>query len=166
MLYSPFSKTRYNGGAFRQLLYATSARRGDLLELPVVELFEDHGIPYVRTGAHNQAEIEERFGLTVRPAPDFVVFDERDSLRAILECKQANDGGTARDKAGRFATLRQEGMPLGGIPLFAVLDGLGWRRTRDALGPVVRDTDGRVFTLATMGEMAQAQPLPQLISRA
>jgi hypothetical protein len=31
----------------------------------------------------------------------------------------------------------------------AVLDGLGWRRTNDALGPVVRAPDGRVVTLGT-----------------
>jgi hypothetical protein len=34
--------------------------------------------------------------------------------------------------------------------LFAVLGGIGWRRTADALGPVIRDTDGRTFTLATL----------------
>jgi hypothetical protein len=157
---------RFYGGAFRQLLDATSSVRGNLLELPVVELFDEHGVPFLRTGAHNQAEIEERFGLTVRPAPDFVVFDENDTLRAMLECKQVNDGGTARDKAGRFRSLRQEGMRLGGVPLFAVLDGLGWRRTNDALGPVVRDTDGRVFTLGTVGDMLLTQPFPQLVSRA
>lgn len=33
------------------------------------------------------------------------------------------------------------------MPLFAVLSGLGRTRTADALGPVVRDTDGRAFTI-------------------
>lgn len=154
---------RFYGGAFGQLLNATSSVRGDLLELPVMELFNDHGIRYLRTGSSDQAEIETRFGLTVRPAPDFVVYDKNDSLRAILECKQTNDGGTARDKAGRFLNLREEGARLGGIPVFAVLDGLGWRRTGDALGPVVRYTDGRVFTLATVGDMIETQPFPQLV---
>jgi hypothetical protein len=137
--------------------------RGDLLELPVVELFDDYGIQYLRTGTSNQADIEARFGLTVRPAPDFVVFDENDALRAILECKQTNDGGTARDKAGRFFNLREEGARLGGVPVFAVIDGLGWQRTGDALGPVVRHTDGRVFTLASVGDMIKTQPFPQLV---
>jgi hypothetical protein len=90
---------RFYGGAFGQLLNATSSMRGNLLELPVMELFNEHGILYLRTGTSNQAEIETRFSLTVRPAPDFVVFDENGALRAILECKQTNDGGTARDKA-------------------------------------------------------------------
>lgn len=51
---------------------------------------------------------------------------------------------------------------MGGIPVFAVLGGVGWRRTGDALGPVVRDTDGRVFTLETLNEMLGVEPLPSL----
>lgn len=154
---------RSYGGAFRQLLDATSTQRGNLLEDPVEEMFTRAGIPYIRTGSHNQREIEDRFGLTVRPAPDFVVFDSRtDDLRAMLEVKGANDGGTARDKAARFRGLRTEANRLGGVPLFALLAGVGWRRTKDALGPVVRDTDGRVFTIATLPEMLETEPLPGL----
>jgi hypothetical protein len=93
-----------------------------------------------------------------------VIFDESDTLRALLECKAANDGGTARDKASRYSALRGEANRLGGTPLFAVLAGLGWRRTKDALGPVVRDTDGRVFTIPTLNEMLRVQPFPGLTS--
>ena len=157
---------RLYGGAFRQLLDATSSLRGDVLEEPVEALFRADGIPYIRTGAHNQVEIERRFGLSVRPAPDFVVYDNRtDELRAMLECKGANDGGTARDKAARFGNLRGEANRLGGVPLFAILGGIGWRRTNDALGPVVRATDGRVFTIATLPEMLTVEPLPGLHGR-
>ena len=158
-----FLHQRYYGGAFRQLLDSTSTRRGDVLEDAVEELFGESGILYVRTGSHNQEEIVERFHVTVRPAPDFVVYEERDVLRALLECKGTNDGGTARDKAGRFATLRSEGTRLGGLPVFAVLEGRGWERTRDALGPVVRDTDGRTFTIPTLREMLTVQPFPGLV---
>jgi hypothetical protein len=98
-------------------------------------------------------------------APDFVVHDPGGTLRAILECKQANDGGTARDKASRFASLRNESVRLGGIPVFAVLAGLGWRRTADTIGPVIRDTDGRVFTLNTLDAMLAVEPFPGLVSR-
>jgi hypothetical protein len=158
-----FLHQRHYGGSFRQLLDATSTRRGNLLEDAVEELFRQNGINFVRTGTHNQDEIRRRFGLTVRPAPDFVVYNGSDTLRALLECKIANDGGTARDKAARYANLRTEANRLGGTPLFAVLAGLGWRRTSDALGPVVRDTDGRVFTLPTLQEMLRVQPFPGLI---
>lgn len=160
-----FLHQRHYGGAFRQLLDATSTKRGDLLEDPVEELFEANGIPYIRTGSHNQGEIENRFAITVKPAPDFVVFDQADTLRAMLECKATNDGGTARDKAARFRALREEGARLGGVPVVAVLSGLGWKRTRDALGPVIRDTDGRTFTLPTLSEMLNVQPFPTLIGQ-
>jgi hypothetical protein len=160
--YSAFLHQRHVGGAFRQLLDATSSKRGDLLERPVEELFKAAGIPHLRTQASNQNEISKRFNLTVRPAPDFVVFEEPNHLRAILECKQTNDGGTARDKAARYEKLRGEAMRLGGIALFAVLDGLGWSRLNDALGPVVRDCDGRVFTLKTLPEMLDVRPLASL----
>jgi hypothetical protein len=153
-----FLHQRHYGGAFRQLLDATSGRRGDLLEQAVEEVFNQQGILFVRTGASNQAAIATKFGLTVKPASDFVVHDASGTLRAILECKQANDGGTARDKAARFGVLRGKAIRLGGIPVFAVLAGLGWRRTADTLGPVIRDTDGRVFTIQTLPEIATVEP--------
>ncbi|HXT68583.1 MAG TPA: hypothetical protein VN700_02440 [Vicinamibacterales bacterium] len=157
-----FLHQRHYGGAFRQLLDATSTKRGDLLEDAVESALATAKLQFIRTGSHNQAEIATRFGITIKPAPDFVVFSTGDILKAILECKGANDGGTARDKASRFAALKGEATRLGGVPLFAVLAGLGWRRTADALGPVVRSTDGRVFTLPTLGEMLSVQPLSEL----
>lgn len=154
---------RHYGGAFRQLLDATSSKRGDLLEDAVEELFRSNGIRYIRTGSHNQEEIARRFSVTVQPAPDFVVYDASETLRALFECKVANDGGTARDKAARYSVLQAEANRLGGTPLFAVLAGLGWKRTADALGPVVQHTDGRVFTLPTLNEILTLQPFPSLL---
>lgn len=164
--YHIFLHQRHYGGPFRTLLDATSSARGEILELPLDELLTANRVPFVRTGSHSQSEIANRFNLTVRPAPDFVIFEGSRTLRAIIECKQANDGGTARDKASRFRTLATEASRLGGIPLFAVLDGLGWQRVADALGPVVRDTAGRVFSLATLNEMLAVQPFPQLLGQA
>jgi hypothetical protein len=71
-----------------------------------------------------------------------------------------------RREASRFNSLRAEAARLGGVPVFAVLSGLGWRRARDALGPVVRDTDGRIFTIANLSEMLSADPFPQLVASA
>lgn len=161
--YGTFLHQRHYGGAFGQVLNATSTLRGDLIEDAVEAMFQNQGAPYIRTGSHNQAEIERRFEVTVRPAPDFVIFDRSGTLRGMLECKAANDGGTARDKALRFARLREESIRLGGVPLFAVLGGLGWTRVNDTLGPVVRDCDGRVFTLANLPEMLTVQPFPSVI---
>ncbi len=162
-----FLHQRHYGGAFRQILDATSSKRGDLIEDAVEALFKANQIPFIRTGSHNQAEIARRFEVQVTPAPDFVVFDQADdSLRAMLECKGTNNGGTARDKALRFARLRNESIRLNGVPLMAVLGGIGWARINDALGPVVRDCEGRVFTLATLNHMMEVQPFPALIGTA
>lgn len=160
--YSLFLQQRHYGGAFGQVLNATSTSRGNLIEDAVEALFQENGVPYIRTGSHNQAEIVERFEVTITPAPDFVVFDQAGTLRGMLECKGANDGGTARDKALRFRTLRAESVRLAGVPLIAVLGGLGWTRTNDTLGPVVRDTDGRVFSVSNLDEMMTVQPFPHL----
>jgi hypothetical protein len=161
--YGVFLHQRHYGGAFRQVLDASSELRGNLIEDAVETLFIEHGIKFIRTGAHNQAEIEDRFEVHVRPAPDFVVFDLADNLRAMLECKGANDGGTARDKALRFERLHEESVRLGGIPLLAVLGGLGWMRVNDTLGPVVRDCDGRVFSVSNLDDMLTVTPFPTLI---
>lgn len=160
-----FLHQRHYGGAFRQILDATSTLRGDIIEDAVESLFKENRIPYIRTGSHNQHDIADRFEVQVTPAPDFVVFDNS-GLKAMLECKGANDGGTARDKALRFKTLKAESVRLGGVPLVAVLGGIGWARVNDTLGPVVRDSDGRVFTLSTLSNMLQVAPFPSLIGLA
>jgi hypothetical protein len=160
--YSDYLHQRHYGGAYRQILDATSTRRGDAIEDAVDGLFTDAGVPHIRTGSHNQAEIADRFEVQVTPAPDFVVFDDADALQAMLECKITSDGGTARDKALRFERLREEARRLGGIPLLAVLGGMGWARVNDTLGPVVRDTDGRVFTQATLAQLLDVAPFPTL----
>ena len=162
--YSTFLHQRHYGGAFRQLLDATSTLRGDLIEDAVEDMFTANGIKFIRTGSHNQHDIEDRFEVQVKPAPDFVVYDDSDTLRALLECKGANDGGTARDKAVRFERLRDESTRLGGVPLIAVLGGLGWLRVNDTLGPIVRDCDGRVFSVANLDQMMEVAPFPGLLS--
>lgn len=164
--YSSYLHQRHFGGPFNQVTNATTSNRGDLLEDAVQQLFDDNGIPYIRTGAHNQGDIATRFGVTVTPAPDFVVFDASDTLRGMLECKVANDGGTARDKANRFQSLQGEGKRLGGVPVIGVLGGTGWARVNDTLGSVLQHTDGRVFTVETLDEMLTVNPFPQLIGLA
>lgn len=159
-----FLHQRHYGGAFRQVLDATSTQRGNLIEEAVETLFNENRIPFLRTGSNNQAEIAARFEVRVTPAPDFVVFDSAGTLKAMLECKGTNNGGTARDKALRFRTLREESIRLGGIPLIAVLGGMGWTRVNDALGPDVRDTEGRVFTLSTLHSMLEVAPFPSLVN--
>jgi len=63
--YAAFLHQRHYGGAFGQILNATSALRGNLIEDAVEALFVANNIPYIRTGPHNQAEIAARFEVTV-----------------------------------------------------------------------------------------------------
>lgn len=156
---------RWYGGAFRQLQDAGGRLKGDLLEDATQALFEENGVPFVRTLPGTQATAGETFGVTVQPAPDFIIHDGS-TARGLLECKSSSDGGTARDKAGRFGALRREANRLGGIPVLAVLEGFGWRRVTDALGPVVRDCDGRVFTPATLGDLVEVDPVRDLLGTA
>ena len=44
-----------------------------------------------------------------------------------------------------------------------MLGGLGWTRVNDTLGPVIRDCDGRVFTLTNLPEMVDVAPFPTLV---
>lgn len=164
--YQAYLHQRHYGGPFNQVTNATTGRKGDLIEEEVETLFKANGVPYIRTGSHNQSEIASRFNVTVAPAPDFVVFDAGDTLRAMLECKATNDGGTARDKANRFRGLQAEAARLGGVPVVAVLGGTGWARVNDTLGPVLQYTDGRVFTLETLDQLLTVTPFPQLIGLA
>jgi hypothetical protein len=164
--YRWFLHQRHYGGSFGQLNNATSGQKGDLLEDEVEALFKANGVPYIRTGSHNQGDIAKTFGVTVTPAPDFVVFDANKTLRAMLECKATNDGGTARDKANRFRGLQEEAKRLGGVPVVGVLGGTGWARVNDTLGPVLQYTDGRVFTLETLDQMLTVTPFPQLVGLA
>ena len=55
--YEVFLHQRHYGGGFRQLLDATSELRGNLIEDAVEALFVTHGIAFIRTGSHNQADI-------------------------------------------------------------------------------------------------------------
>ncbi len=156
---------RWYGGAFRQLQDAGGRLKGDILEDATEDLFKQHGIPHVRTVQGTQATAGDRFGIQVLPAPDFILHDGS-TARGLLECKSAGDGGTARDKAGRFHALRAEANRLGGVPVLAVLEGFGWRRVNDALGPVVRDCDGRVFTPDSLHELLDVDPASDLMGTA
>ena len=74
----------------------------------------------------------------------------------IEEAIEATANATSWD--ARVAAIRLIPEEFG----FAVLGGLGWTRTSDALGPVVRDTDGRVFTIPTLREIVTVQPLSSI----
>lgn len=88
--YSALLYQRYVGGVWRQVQDAYSEVKGDnLLEQPIADLFDDHAIPYYRsgTGASGAAQTADTFGLT--PGPDFVLPEESPAV-IILERDHLN----------------------------------------------------------------------------
>jgi hypothetical protein len=49
-----------------------------------------------------------------------------------------------------------------GVPLVAVLGGLGWTRVNDTLGPVVLHCDGHVFSISNLQELLTVAPFASL----
>ncbi len=156
--YSALLYQRYVGGVWRQVQDAYSEVKGDnLLEQPIADLFDDHHIPYYRSGsgASGAAQTSETFGLS--PGPDFVLPEE--SPTVIIESKVAEDGGTARDKAARIKNAADAARDRGLLPC-AVVDGKGWSERPNALVDVVIATEGRTYSLDTLPHLLE---IPEII---
>lgn len=151
--YSALLYQRYVGGVWRQVQDAYSEVKGDrLLEQPIADLFEANEIAYLRaeTGARGAAATASILGLS--PGPDFAL--PRDTPTVIIESKVAEDGGTARDKASRISNLARAAEDRG-LLACAVIDGRGWSERPGSLADVVIATQGRTYTLATLGHLLE-----------
>lgn len=162
--YSTLLFQRYVGGVWRQVQDAYSEVKGDaVLEIPLQDLLDAHGVPYHRTkrGATGAAETATRFGL--KPGPDFIIPDDSPTL--VVESKVAEDGGTARDKAARIRTLVTAANERG-LRACALIDGKGWTERPNALCDVIVATQGRTYTLATMDQILELPEIRALIAEA
>lgn len=123
-------------------------------------------MPHIRTGSHNQGDIQARFEVMVTPSPTSWSSMSR---RRSEPCWSARGRTTAARQETRRCALNDFAASRSvwaGLPLLAVLGGIGWARVNDTLGPVIRDTDGRVFTLANLPEMLTVAPFPTLVGLA
>lgn len=155
--YSALLYQRYVGGVWRQVQDAYSEVKGDaILEFPLRDLLDEHGIPYhhTRPGASGAQETAERYGMS--PGPDFVIPDESPTL--VVESKVGEDGGTVRDKAARIKSMTSAA-DARGLKACAVVDGKGWTERTAALLEVVIATQGRTYTLSTLDQILQ---LPEI----
>lgn len=88
-------------------------------------------------------------------APDFIIPDEFTPV-ALIEAKLTEDDGTARDKVARVQRLRslrdEEGKD---YDVIACIAGRGFKVRREDMRRLLRATDGKVFTLATMGLLTE-----------
>ncbi|MCY3567982.1 MAG: hypothetical protein OXH38_05105 [Chloroflexi bacterium] len=160
--YSALLYQRYVGGIWRQVQDAYSEVKGDaILEYPLRDLLDEHGIPYhhTRPGASGAQETAERYGIS--PGPDFVIPDEAPTL--VVESKVGEDGGTVRDKAARIRNMTAAAGAAGLTPC-AVIDGKGWTERSAALLEVVVATQGRTYTMATLSQILELPEIQALIS--
>jgi hypothetical protein len=131
---------RYTGRPFAYVRDALSEAKGDILEDALVGLFRRAGVACDQV-RDNVVEGWEQ-------APDLFVPD-REKPAVALEAKVAEDGGTARDKAGRIERLARMCREHG-VLLVAAIDGKGFRRIRDVVLSIMRSTQGHTYTLSTI----------------
>ena len=151
--YSALLYQRYVGGVWRQVQDAYSEVKGDrLLEQPIADLFDEHGIDYHRSegGASGATKTAETLGLS--PGPDFALPET--SPTVIIESKVAEDGGTARDKASRIINMARAAEERS-LLACAVIDGRGWSERPNALADIVIATQGRTYSLTTLAHLLE-----------
>ena len=158
--YSALLYQRYVGGVWRQVQDAYSEVKGDkILENPIANLFDDHGIPYYRaaSGATGAAHTARVFGLS--PGPDFLLPDNSPTI--AIESKVGEDGGTVRDKAARITSMANAAKARGLLACAAV-DGRGWSERPNALADVVIATEGRTYSLDTLQQLLEIPEIAEL----
>lgn len=136
---------------------AMSERVADIMEVPVEEALTRAGVPFRKT---KRAEKLSGFD----QAPDFCVPDEFNPL-VIIEAKITEDEGTARDKitrVQRLALMNQERVTKSKLPfeVIACIDGRGFTRRSD-LEKLILATNGKIFTLKTIGQMVSFSRLQE-----
>ena len=92
-------------------------------------------------------------------APDFIVPDEWNP-QIVIEAKITEDDGTARDKVTRIQHLAEisRSRGLGDQPSFQVIaciDGRGFGVRREDMRKLLQATQGKVFTLRTLGHLIE-----------
>lgn len=88
-------------------------------------------------------------------APDFIIPDEFNPV-ALIEAKLTEDDGTARDKVSRVQRLRTLRDETGHkYDVIACIAGRGFKVRRQDMRRLLKATDGKVFTLATMNLLVE-----------
>ena len=136
---------------------ASSSIKGDILELAVVDILRDNGIPFYRTRAREKLPGWEQ-------APDFLL-PNRELATIAIEAKLAEDGGTARDKASRIERFCIEARKKGVFPI-AIIDGKGFYRINDVTAPIIRNTRGETYTLKTLERILAVPRLAKMQRKA
>jgi hypothetical protein len=141
---------RYMGRPFASHRDSVSELVGDVMESAVEARLVRARISHRRTG---RAESIPGYS----PAPDFFIPDELHTA-TIIEAKIAGDDGTVRDKVSRVKGLakirddrRRTGEP--DLEVVACIDGRGFGVRSADMRDLLKVTEGKVFTLATLDQL-------------
>jgi hypothetical protein len=153
---------RFLGRPFAGHRDSVSELVGAAMENAVEERLRQAGISFRKTG---RAERIEGFD----QAPDFIVPDEWNP-QIVIEAKITEDDGTARDKVTRIQHLAEishqrqlEGKP--DFQVIACIDGRGFGVRRTDMHKLLEATQGKVFTLKTLGHLVDSTLLKQFKSK-
>lgn len=152
---------RYLGRPFASYRDSISELVGDVMESAIEERLRRAKISFRKTG---QAERIPGFA----QAPDFFVPTEF-APAVIIEAKITGDDGTARDKVARIlrlAHMRDERIRGGqaSFQVVACIDGRGFGVRRQDMKDMLRATQGKVFTLATLDQLIEHTRLKEFLS--
>ena len=160
--YSMLLYERFLGRPFAGHRDAVSDLVGDLLETAIETALSDHGISYRKT---KRAERVSGFA----QAPDFIIPNEFNPA-VIIEAKQAEDDGTARDKVARVQQLRT--LSLEGQPhqqpkyeVVACIAGRGFGVRKEDMKKLLVATQGKVFTLQNLPSLIEHTRLKHFVTK-
>jgi hypothetical protein len=141
---------RYMGRPFASHRDSVSELIGDIMEDAIEEHLDRAGISFRRVRRRQAVP-------GYRQAPDFFVPDEYHTA-VMIEGKITGDDGTARDKLSRIERLtqmRDERRRAGAsaFEVVACIDGRGFGVRQTDMRELLRITEGKVFTLATLDQL-------------
>src|SRR5207249_10037895 len=153
---------RYLGRPYASHRDSVSELVGDVMESAIESRLSHARITHRKT---KRAERVPGF----EQAPDFFIPTEV-APGVIIEEKITGDDGTARDKVTRIqnlARMRDERQRDGGAgyQLIACIDGRGFRVRRDDMRKMLIATHGKVFTLATLGQLIPHTRLAEFLPK-
>jgi hypothetical protein len=148
--YATLLYERLLGRPFASHRDSVSELIGDVMESAVEAELLARGVSFRKT---KRAERVPGFD----QAPDFITPDEY-APAVVIEAKITNDDGTARDKFTRIIHLVEQskdrlarGEP--GFEVIACIDGRGFGIRREDMRRLLVALEGKVFTLATLGDL-------------
>lgn len=153
---------RYLGRPFASHRDSVSELIGDVMESAIETTLQAANITFRKTARAERVPGFEQ-------APDFFVPTEV-APSVIIEAKITGDDGTARDKVARIlrlASMRDERLRAG-LPSFQVVacvDGRGFGVRRQDMRDMLRATQGKVFTLATIPHLIPNTDLVRFLPR-